>query len=154
MKLKKIILVIFLIFANIWVIHAQDLMKWANDLYHDALKSWTPVNPYCQDDECGIDKWIEIAHEWINSIEKEDTSKEYVQKVVSYLLTFVTLIWVSFIIYSWMTVMWAGADEEKVKKSKTTVLYVSLWISLMWAAKAIFLWIINMLNAGPGTPIW
>lgn len=55
----------------------------------------------CKDnDDCGLVKGTQMVKENIDAINTQDKASEYVQKIVVYLLTFVTIIAVLYIIYA------------------------------------------------------
>lgn len=102
-------------------------------------------------DDCGwncdsISDGTNLVKYEINDIEKDRTFSQFVQDILIYLLWFLSLIAIIYIIYAWfMILIWAW-DEEKLKKSKTTILYVVIWMVLIWLAYPITLFIINVLN--------
>ncbi len=71
---------------------------------------------------------------------------EFIQKIVIYLLGFISIIAVIYIIYAGFQIMIGGWDEEKVKKSKNIILYVFLGMALMWFAYSIVNWAITLLD--------
>ena len=81
----------------------------------------------------------------INGLETERSASEYIQDVVLYLLSFVSLLAILYIIYAGFNILTGNGDEEKLKNSKTTVIYVILGIALMWLAWPITRFIFTML---------
>ena len=105
--------------------------------------------PYCREkDECSINKWYEMAPKWIIGIEKTRSWSQYIQSIIVYLLGFTSIIWVLYIIYSWLNIFWAfdAGDGEKVKKSKSIILSVLMWITIMWLAYSIVVFIEKIVN--------
>ena len=140
----KILLKIFLIFSlGISVFN----FSYANSL-QDLISWWdNKINVDCATEDCNLKAWTDLVRDSINDIEKDRSARDYIQDVVIYLLYFVSLIALLFIIYSWFNILTAAWDEEKVKKSKTTILQVIIWIIVIWLAYPIVKWIIEVLNA-------
>lgn len=101
---------------------------------------------YCQWWECSFERWVNLLKTGINDIETGRKFSVYIQDVVIYLLTFVTIVWVIYIIYAGFQLMTWGGNEEKLKKTKNIIIYVIIGIILMWLAYPIMKWIIRLLN--------
>lgn len=101
---------------------------------------------YCQWGECSFERWVSLLRNGLNDIVTNRKFSVYIQDVVIYLLTFVTILGVIFIIYAGFQLMTSWGDEEKYKKTKNIIVYVILWIILMWLAYPIMRWIITLLN--------
>lgn len=115
--------------------------------WFDSFIDDSQPNAYiCSDGECGLDAGIELAKQGINDIEKDRTLSEYIQDVIVYLLTFVSIIAVIYIIYAGFNILIGNGDEEKLKKSKLTIVYVVIGIVLIWLAWPITKFFINILN--------
>lgn len=56
-------------------------------------------------------------------------------------MTFISIIAVLYIIYAGFQILIGAGDEEKMKKAKNIVLYVTLGIILMWLSYSIVKWI-------------
>lgn len=97
---------------------------------------------YCQDNECSLSEWTKIVKNDLNDIEKNRTTSQYIQDVVAYLLTFITIIAVFYIIYAWFKVLTSAWNDDDVKKSKTTIISVFIWILIIWLSYTIVKWII------------
>lgn len=97
---------------------------------------------YCQDDECSLEEWTKIVKRDINDIEKQRTASQYIQDVIKYLLTFITIIAVIYIIYAWFKVLTSGWNDDEMKKSKTTIISVFVWILIIWLSYTIVKWMI------------
>ncbi len=116
--------------------------------FDDFLNDGAPEIRYCQwDYECGLDQGIEKVKEGITDIETERTASEYVQDLVVYILTFLSIVAVLYIIYAGFQILLGGWDEEKVKKSKQTILYVAIGVIVIWLAWPITSFILLLLNA-------
>lgn len=115
--------------------------------WYDIFIDDSQPNAYiCSDGDCGLDAGIELAKQGINDIEKDRTLSEYVQDVIVYLLTFVSIIAVIYIIYAGFNILIGNGDEEKLKKSKLTIVYVAIGIVLIWLAWPITNFFIKLLN--------
>ena len=99
---------------------------------------------YCQDGECSLEKGTELVKKDINDIEKNRTASQYVQDLVKYLLTFITIVSVLHIIYAWFKILTSAGNEDEVWKSKTTIVSVLVWIVIIWLSYAIVTWIIGV----------
>lgn len=97
---------------------------------------------YCQDGECSLEKWTELVKKDINDIEKTRTASQYVQDLVKYLLTFITIIAVLYIIYAWFKILTSAWNDDEVTKSKWTIISVLAWIVIIWLSYSIVTWII------------
>lgn len=130
----------FFLFSNIsWV------SAW---FFDDFINNSSSEIRYCNNEgECGIKPGIEITKGEIDGIVTDRTFSQYVQDVVLYLLTFISLIAVIYVIYAWVQILTWNGDEEKLKKSKQTIIYVALGITLIWLAWPITLFIIWVLGA-------
>ncbi len=136
--IKSVILSILLIFtfSQVWA------LPWDNP---------TEKPPYCNGWNCWYDEWVELVKDVLDDVEKSKTLSEYIQDVVKYLLWFVTLVWVLYIIYAWFKILVWNWNEDSLKKSKWTILYVVIWIVVMWLAYPIVSWLINILNESSTT---
>lgn len=113
-----------------------------------ALDIFTNTNEiiYCRDgDDCSLESWINEVKEGINDIKKDKKFSEWIQDVVKYLLTFISIIAVIYIIYAWFKVLTSAGNDDEVKKSKTTITSVLIWMVIIWLAYAIVTWILWVL---------
>lgn len=133
-----LVLIFILSISSIWFANA-----WFGDIFWSATPE---VQIDCWWKDCNIITWTEIIKDEVTGIEDERTLSEYIQGVVEMLLTFVSFIAVVYIIYAWFRILIWGWDEENLKKQKTTILYVAVWIIVMWLAYPITLFIIGILN--------
>lgn len=101
---------------------------------------------YCSDGECSLEKGTEMVKNNISDIETTKTASEYIQDIVKYLLTFITLIAVLYIIYAWFRILTSAWEEEWVSSAKKTIVSVALWILVMWLAYAIVRWVIEVIT--------
>lgn len=119
------------------------------DKYFEASK---PSSPYCKDSEnCGIQKWIEASKQEIEGIVTDGRKfSDYIQDVTAYILWFLYLIGVIMIIYAWFQlIVWTWDDSEKAKKSKTLIVYVIIWVTIIFLAAPIMDFLLNILWVSP-----
>ncbi len=117
-------------------------------IFDDVIWNSQPKVQYCDDEgECGLIEGIDLAKDGINDIETDRSFSEYIQDLVQYLLTFVTIIAVVYIIYAGFRLMVdPGDDSEKVKRTKNIILYVIVGIIIIWLAWPITLWLLKLLG--------
>jgi len=137
--LKKIIISILLIF---WILNFWNF-SFADWTYYNE---WNTKSIYENVEDNWLEKWIKQVKETIWWIETEESFSEYIQKLVVYFLTFLSLISVIYIIYAWLMIMISGGDEEKLKSQKKTIISVIIWIVVIWLAYSIVLTVFNMLD--------
>lgn len=136
--LIKLIVVFLLIISNFSWVDAGSIFSIWEDAKLQVDCAW--------DDDCDLKWWIEKVKNTVNDIEKDRKFSQYVQDVIQYILGFISLVAVIYIIYAgFMILIWAW-DEDKLKKSKQTILYVIIWIVLIWLAYSIVAFIMDMLN--------
>lgn len=122
------------------------MFSWVDAGFFDNfISGGTPEVRYCNDGDCGLQEWIDAIEGWISDIETDRTASEYIQDVVRYLLTFVSIVAVLYIIYAGFQILIWGWDEEKVKSSRQTIVYVIIGIILIWLAWPITLFILDIL---------
>lgn len=135
--MKYIVTLIILLFG-FFQIDSTFALKW---LFDDKSKII-----YCSDGECGLDKWTEMVKWGLKDIETQRSASTYIQDIVKYLLTFITLIAVLYIIYAWFQILTSAGDDDKVSKSKTTIITVLLGIVIIWLSYAIvnfIIWVVT-----------
>ncbi len=140
----------YLILAFVFLISLFSLSTLQAGFFDSFIDSGTPTIRYCDESEgqeCGIEAGIDQVKAGINGLETERSASEYIQDVVLYLLSFVSLLAILYIIYAGFNILTGNGDEEKLKNSKTTVIYVILGIALMWLAWPITRFIFTMLWA-------
>lgn len=113
-----------------------------------ALDIFTNSNEiiYCRDNDCSLKEGTEIVKNGINDIDKTRTFSQYVQDVVKYLLTFISVVAVIYVIYAWFKILTSAGNDDEVKKSKTTISSVLIWIVIIWLAYAIVTWILSVIT--------
>lgn len=93
-----------------------------------------------------FDQWVNLVREGADgSVVTNMSASDYIQRVVNYLLTFVTIIAVIIIMYAWFKVLTSAWDEEKASSAKKIIISVAVWILIMWLAYAIVKFIITAL---------
>jgi len=137
MSYKTIIRNIFLI----WILFFSLSQTFAESIFSD-----TGQLPYCDSNECGYQQWLKKVEWIVDDIEKSQTLSEYIQSVVIYLLTFITIIAVIYIIYAWFRIMIWWWSDDALKNSRKTILNVAIWIVIIWLSYSIVAFIIDILN--------
>ena len=117
-----------------------------SSIFSDELGGTVPEVRYCQNGECSLSGGIDLVGDTLNGIETQRSASEYIQDVVVFLLTFVSLVAVIYIIYSGARILTSGGDEEQLKTSKMRILYVCIGIVVMWLAWPITLLIFNLIG--------
>ncbi len=115
--------------------------KWFTDLIDESQ----PKAYICDDGDCWLQAGVELAKDGINDVEKDRTFSEYIQDVIVYLLTFVSIVAVVYIIYAGFNILIGNGDEEKLKKSKMTIIYVVIGIVIIWLAWSMTAFILDLL---------
>lgn len=140
MKFFKILLLSFCLLISI---SFSTQASFIEDFWGGA---WAPSVRYCTGNECGIDQGADLIRDSLWDIETDRSISQYVQDVVAYLLSFLALIAVIYVIYAGFNIMIWNGDEEKLKKSRQTIIYVLLWLIVIFLAWPITLFILNILN--------
>jgi type IV secretory pathway VirB2 component (pilin) len=105
--------------------------------------------PYCTDGKCSLKQWVDDVGWVVNDLITDVPLSEYAQDIVIYLMTFISIIAVLYIIYAGFQILIGAGDEEKMKKAKNIVLYVTLGIILMWLSYSIVQWILSVIDQAP-----
>jgi len=114
--------------------------------FDDFIDDSTPDAYLCDEWECWLDAGVELARQGINDTVTDRPLSEYIQDVVVYLLTFISIVAVLYIIYAGFNILIWNGDEEKLKKSKTTIVYVAIGIALIWLAGPIVFFFLDIIN--------
>lgn len=101
--------------------------------------------PYCQGDSCTTERWVNDVRTLIPDLTNRPISV-YIQDIVRYLLSFISIIAVIYIIYAGFQVMTGAGDEEKMKKARNIILYVIIGIIIMWLAYGIVWWALKLIK--------
>ena len=132
----------FLLILTLMWCSVISVQAWFFDSF---ISGGTPDVRYCNSWDCGLQEWIDALETWLDDIETSRSASEYIQDIVRYLLTFVSLIAVIYIIYAWFQILIWWGDEEKMKSSKQTIIYVIIGVILMWLAWPITKFILDIL---------
>ena len=140
-NLLKLFLVVLLIISPFFLLNNVNSVDFG-----------TTANPNINIDDCGwscdsIVEWIDLVKDEVNSIYTDKPFSEKVQDVVLYLIWFVSFIAILYIIYAWFMILTWAWEEEKLKKAKTIIYYVAIWIILIWLAYPIVMFIIGALDS-------
>ena len=100
------------------------------------------------EDECNLSRWVEIVKWTVTGIETERPLSEYIQDITVYILSFLTIVSVIYIIYAWFRILISVWDDEVIKKQKSTILYVVVWLAVIWLAYPILVFVLEILNSG------
>ena len=118
--MKKILYLVCLFFSFVYS------YTYAMNIFND----WSSNEViYCQSwDNCSLNWWIDSiknggSQGGINGIVVDKKLSVYVQDIIVYLMSFVTLIAVIYIIYAWFKVMTAGWDDKAQESAKKTKKY-------------------------------
>lgn len=114
----------------------QDFIGWGN----------TRILP-CRWGDCWLQEGIDLVWTGINDVETERTLSEYIQDVAAFALTFVSIIAVLYIIYAGFRILIWNGEEEQLKKSKTTIIYVIIGLVVMWLAWSITAFVLGLFRA-------
>ncbi len=126
--LKKILVFIVLLFSFIWIQNISFAEFWAEktgNIYAN-VKNW-------------LVKWIEITKNTLKWVETKQSFSDYVQSIVAWLLTFLSLVALIYIIYTWFMIIFSWWEDEKMKNQKKTIVAVIIWIIIIWLAYSIVL---------------
>ena len=138
-------LMAFLSFSSL--ASACNLFNWADCQsanYVNYCNSYDPASAQY----CSLDRGTQIVSGNINDIEKNRKFSQYVQDIIAYLLMFLGIVGVIYIIYAGFNVLTAAGDEDKVKKSKTTIFHVFIGLLLIFLAYSIVRFFIGAGGAG------
>lgn len=75
--------------------------------------------------------WFEDRN---NCLDKTNNLWEFsniIVTIINYLNSFVAIVTIILIIYAWANILLSWWDEEKLKKSKTSIIYIAVWILVL-----------------------
>ena len=104
-------------------------------------------NPYCVEQDCSRDDWIEEVRNNLDGIIIDRPLSEYIQDVVQFLLGFLSIIAVIYIIYAGFVLLTSGWDDEKLKTTKNTIIYVIIGLAVIWLAGPITTFVFRVLGS-------
>jgi len=141
--ISKLLIVLIL---SIWTFSVNTNAWFFDDLFQESQPK---VNVVCDWGDCNIQTWIENVKNSVNWIETNRSLSQYIQDIVVFILSFLSIIAVIYIIYAWFRILIWAWDEEVLKKQKSTILYVIIWMAVIWLAYPITIFIIGILNWTP-----
>ena len=123
-----------------------------NDKMYAACGGWFVFGPCevtfpitCDSKDC-LKTWVDETKNAVHGLVTDKPLSEYAPEVVLYFLSFMTIIAVIYVIYAGFQILISAGNDENLKKSKNTIIYVAVWLILMWLAYAIVTWIIGLLR--------
>lgn len=87
--------------------------------------------------ECSLSWWISQVKGQVIWIETERTFSQYIQDIVAYLIWFLFFVAIVYVLYAWFKILVSSWEEEELKKSKSIIAYVIIWIILIFLAYSI-----------------
>ena len=139
LKLFLVVLLIILPFLLLNTVNSVDFGTTANPRIF--------IGSDCDGDCETLSDWIDLVKDEVNSIYTDKPFSEKVQDIMLYLIWFVSFIAILYIIYAWFMILTWAWEEEKLKKAKTIIYYVAIWIILIWLAYPIVMFIIGALDS-------
>ncbi len=134
--MKRYILIILLIISFFYQTYALDIFNTNTRVM------------YCNDNnECWLEQWSNAVKGELNWVNTDIKASDYIQNLVLYLLSFVTLIWILYIIYAWFKHLISWWDEEKASDTKKIILSVFIWLIIIWLSYAIVWFFMDILWA-------
>lgn len=140
LSVTTVLFVTFFSFSSI--ASACNLFNWS-DCESSSSVNYCNSNDPASADYCSVDRGTQIVSGNINDIEKDRKFSVYIQDIIAYLLLFLGIVGVIYIIYAGFNVLTAAGDEDKVKKSKTTILHVFIGLILIFLAFSIVKFVIG-----------
>ena len=95
-----------------------------------------------------IEKPKQIVKNNIDWINTNQSFVDFVQDIVAYILTFISLIAVLYIIYAWFSILVSWWNDEVQKKQKKTIFSIIIWIILIWLSYTIVNFIVDLAQQG------
>jgi flagellar basal body-associated protein FliL len=136
---SKIMLFIFVLIGSFQAIQAWFLS--------DLLDNGKPHVNYCQNDDCGWEEWVTQVWDNLEGVVTNQTASQYIQEIIIFLIGFLSLLAVIYIIYAWFNIMIWSWDEEKMKKSKSTIIYVILGLLIIYFAYTLVAFVFNVFDS-------
>jgi len=104
-------------------------------------------NPYCNSWDCWLQAWIEAVRWNVDGIVTDRSLSDYIQDIIVFLLGFLSIIAIIYIIYAGFTLLSSAWDEDKMKNTKNTILYVIIGLVIIWLAGPITTFVFRVLDA-------
>ena len=115
--------------------------------FDNFIGNGAPDIRYCdQPGECDLQSGVDYIKNSLTGVETERSFSQYIQDIVIYLIGFISLIAVLYIIYAGFMILTWNGEDEKIKKSKQTILYVVIGIAVIWLAWPLTQLIINIVS--------
>lgn len=121
------------------------LFSLPNVFSEDSIFSDTWELPYCDNNECWYQSWVKKVQWLIDNAETQKPLSEYIQDIIVYLLTFISIIAVIYVIYAWFRILIWWWSDDSIKNSRKTILHVIIWIIIIWLAYSIVALILDVL---------
>ena len=86
-----------------------------------------------------------------SSISNSEGGQSVFEAFFGYIIWLFYFIAVIYWVYAWFLIITAWWDEEKVKKWKTGIINVAIWLVVIFLASSIINWIVQVLQWGVGT---
>ncbi len=146
--MKKLWGILVLIFGLISLFFTPSVSAWfVDDIFGGWWAGGGKQVPICADWECSINDWLSQVEWTVEGIVTDITASQYIQKIVQHLLTFLGIVGVIYIIFAWFQVLVWAWDEEKLKSSKSTILYVAIGLLIIFLAAPIFQFIVGVFDS-------
>ncbi len=143
--MKIFIKILFIIFISFFII-IQNISAFSFwDLFQEDSAE---VKIDCWEQGCNLSSWVDIVKWTVTGIETERPLSEYIQDITVYILSFLTIVSVIYIIYAWFRILISVWDDEVIKKQKSTILYVVVWLAVIWLAYPILVFVLGVLSSG------
>lgn len=134
-KILRIIMLLILIISSFGITNAAKGLFDSEDNKKIYL---------CDGSDCWLEEWVKLVKTSVNWVVTEGTATDHIQKIVIYLLSFITFVAVIYIIYSWFRIQTSSGEDEIIKNSKKTIGYVVVWIVVIWFAWTIANFAVNL----------
>ena len=131
-------LIIFILMISFLQVNASSLFEEKSSVIY--CWNWTS--------ECSLDQWTKIVKNNIDWINTNQSFVDFVQDIVAYILTFISLIAVLYIIYAWFSILVSWWNDEVQKKQKKTIFSIIIWIVLIWLSYTIVNFIVDLAQQG------
>jgi len=140
--MKKVLIWLFLCYISFFSITVSNAS-------FGGIFSNTSKIDYCPLDNqgnptCGLEEGIEVLKN-IDDIQTKVPASEYIQNIVTYLLSFLALVAVILIIYAGFLILTSSWDDDKIWKWKKIIIYALLGILVIFLAYSIVKWFLSVL---------
>lgn len=128
------------VFLTFWI----SLML-VNSVFADNIFTDSGKLPFCKNNDCWYQKGVSKVKSMLWNAETSKSLSDYIQDIVIYLLTFITIIAVIYVIYAWFRILIWWWNDESLKNSRKTILHVVIWVIIIWLAFSIVALFIDIL---------